>query len=153
MKPMLLSLGMATLALAACSPEPAAESDDNSPAVAATAEPAAQIAPAVQPGGPAIPSAMFGVFDEDGVACSNSFSETRLAIDAAGLRFYESRAQLTAVDSSDPNSLTGTFTFEGEGSSWTRKMTLSLYNDGAALRREDIVEGSNDTIHIYTRCG
>lgn len=146
------------LPLAACS---GAEPErDGMPAESTIAQPeAAQASPASQQlnapattAADAIPAAMYGFYDADRVMCSDMHSPTRLAISSSGVEFYESMARVQNVDIVSKTAITATFAFSGEGSNWTRKMELSLHNDGDTLRRQDLTEGAQETVFTYKRC-
>lgn len=132
-------------ALAACSsPGPVAKDAKNTVSVATTNKPAPS---ANASGGPpanqaepdpaptdasasasALPVALRGRWGLTPGDCTSTRGDAKglLTIAADGLRFYESRAVPTGDVQTDANSASGTFSFTGEGQTWTKYQSLQL---------------------------
>ena len=87
----------------------------------------------------AIPDAMHGRWGLVPADCTTGRGDEKglLTITADTLTFYESRARLTAARDAGADRVTGDFAFTGEGQEWTRTITFTLGENGAALLRAD----------------
>ena len=108
----------------------------NIPAPDATgARPTNDAAPAVSapPAATArIPAALHGRWGLSPGDCTSTRGDAKglLIIGPDELRFYESRAVPTANAQASADSISGDFTFTGEGQTWTRFQSLSIQRDG-----------------------
>lgn len=85
----------------------------------------------------------------DDCELANVVAEGRINIDADRIRFYESRARVTALHRNSPYAVTVDLRFEGEGRTWTRRGTLRLDGGGTALIRTE--EAPPSSVR-YQRC-
>lgn len=74
-------------------------------------------------------------------------AEGMLIISSDELRFYESRARPAAKAQTSSNSISGDFAFTGEGTSWTRHLSLEI-RGGRLVRTERNPVAS----YRYVRC-
>lgn len=137
---------LVALALAACGSQPPASEEDEA-VVATTPEPAAT--PEQLPD--ALPAAMVGTWNQYPNACDDPASPLRLEIAPHSLEFYESSAELGRIEAADSTSITASYVFTGEGSTWERRIMLELLDTGE-LRRRDLGEGAQDTTWDYVKC-
>jgi len=73
-------------------------------------------------------------------------------VSGEGLKFYESRATIGTLTSSDSKSIHALFDFSGEGQTWSRDMTLALGAGGNTLIRSEIGEDALVEPLTYTKC-
>lgn len=94
-------------------------------------------ATAMVPASTKIPKPLQGRWGLVPADCTSTRGDAKglLTVTADTLTFYESRAQLKAVTSADPDRFVGSFAFSGEGQTWTRTETLAL--QGTTLLRSD----------------
>ena len=138
------------LALFACGkPDPVDKKAANTaglPDISATApttagEPHVKTAPAVaapaQPPASSIPVAIQGRWGLTPADCTTALGDAKglLVINSDELRFYESRAVPSQGVSSDTNSISGDFDFNGEGQHWTKYEALKV-DKGLLTRTE-----------------
>jgi len=108
-------------------------------------------APATQAPAPAakIPSALQGRWGLTPADCTTSRGDEKglLIVGGDQLRFYESRAVPTADIQTDDNSISGDFTFTGEGQTWTRFESLKR-------QKQELVrtETKPAASFIYAKC-
>lgn len=75
-----------------------------------------------------------------------------LVISGETLRFYESVGTLGAVVEKDDSRIVGNFTFEGEGTTWKRRVVLDGQDGGKTLvRREQGADAMPGALR-YRRC-
>lgn len=164
------TLGIASLlALAACSQQPADDSNiaiDETVNAAEAANAEIETLPPSETAGPpangggndinpvpqsgaavSIPAQYRGRWGMVANDCDPRRSDAKglITIDASTLRFYESRATLKEQRPAIATSFSGLFAFTGEGMNWERVQTLTRTGD--TLKRADD-EGS----YTYTRC-
>ena len=95
--------------------------NDAAPAVSAPAATTAKI-----------PAALHGRWGLSPGDCNSTRGDAKglLIIGADELRFYESRAVPAANAQASADSISGDFTFTGEGQTWTKFQSLSIQRDG-----------------------
>ncbi len=107
--------------------------------------------PATQTPAPAakIPSALHGRWGLSPADCITTRGDEKglLVITGDQLRFYKSRAVPAADVQSDDSSISGDFTFTGEGQTWTRFKSLQL-------QKQDLVrtETKPAASFTYAKC-
>ena len=104
--------------------------------------------------GGALPAAMQGRWDINAADCTTTMGDDKglLTIDADTLAFYESRATLETVRERSQTWIDAVFAFSGEGTTWQRRMTLELVDNGQALiRRDHGADAAPDPLR-YDRC-
>jgi hypothetical protein len=125
--------------------------DVNAPAPSAIGEPHKNTDPAkpLPPPVATIPAALQGRWGLAPADCSGDPSAAKglLVVTPGELRFYESKAVPSADVAADPDSISGTFAFNGEGQSWTRYEALKLNKD--VLTRTEIKPTASFT---YAKC-
>ena len=152
---------LAIVALASCGRPDAVDEDRNTAALPApvnATSASADGAPPAEGSSPGtstpaaaatLPASLHGRWGLTPGDCTSTRGDAKglLIVGAQGLKFYESRAVPGAdVDTSD-DSASGTFTFTGEGQTWTRHLSLEL-QDGKLVRTErDPIES-----FTYVRC-
>jgi hypothetical protein len=70
-----------------------------------------------------------------------------MTIEPKMLRFYESRAEVTAIEHRSPDVYRVHLSFSGEGQQWTETDIFTLAGDGLSRRSR----GTRDNL-LYTRC-
>ena len=110
--------------------------DPKEPSPDATGAPPANNAAAAVPA-PAqaaakIPAALHGRWGLSPGDCTSTRGDAKglLIVGPDELRFYESRAVPSANVQSSSDSISGDFTFTGEGQTWTKFQSLSIQRDG-----------------------
>lgn len=98
-----------------------------------TAEANAAEAPAA-----AIPAAFQGRWGMTPGDCTSTRGDPKglIIVDEDGIKFFESEATLTKVTLNAPENFTGTFTFTGEGESWSNSQNLKLIGSSNTLIRK-----------------
>jgi hypothetical protein len=126
----------------------------NEPAPDATGAPPAnavapQTLPATGPGAAKIPAALQGRWGLSPNDCTSTKGDAKglLIVGADGLKFYESRAVPSPTVQTDPDSISGDFSFTGEGQSWTKFEALKL-------QKQDLVRTESNPMasFTYARC-
>ena len=75
-----------------------------------------------------------------------------LQVSDTQLRFYESRAVLNEITEQDAARIVADFSFQGEGQTWRRRMTLDAQDGGRTLvRRDHGIEAMPEPLR-YRRC-
>lgn len=100
---------------------------------------AAAPAPSPTPVATTLPPAMQGRWGMVANDCDPAMADAAkglMTITGDALRFYESRARVTAARQLRPNTLELDLAFTGEGQEWNRRSTLTLVDDGRTLVRE-----------------
>jgi hypothetical protein len=105
--------------------------------------------PTVAAGRGGIPQALQGRWGMTPADCTSTRGDAKglLTITRDQLQFYESRAIPKAKVQTGGTSISGDFTFTGEGQDWTRYETLQL-QDGKLVRTESKPMAS----YTYARC-
>ena len=152
----------AAAALAACDrPSPVADGAENAEAL----PPSTKAAPSPTGGPPppenrvvtanagepasAIPTALHGRWGLTPADCTSNRGDAKglLTISATELRFYESVAVPAADIEITADSFAGTFTFTGEGQSWSKFQRLGLRDDKLIRTERDPIASFR-----YVRC-
>lgn len=171
--PTLLTLATA-LALGACSQEPADPAPDaSSPgdlpsqsekpsleAPPAAVTPSQTITPLPTPTPAAtvaameIPEAIRGRWGLVPADCTSKLGDAKglLTISAGQLKFYESVAKLGKVKEADDSRIRATFSYSGEGQTWTQDVVLDAQDGGKTLIRRDYGADALPGPLKYTRC-
>lgn len=68
------------------------------------------------------------------------------------LTFYESRGTLQKIKEHEPSRIRADFSFEGEGMSWNREMTLDVQDSGQTLIRTEYGKDAALSPLRYKRC-
>jgi len=161
----ILATAVLALTLAACSDksagpaadassEPvaveAAEPADLPPQTAAASDPARDEAPVAT----TIPTALRGRWGLVPADCTSTAGDAKglLTIGADQLKFYESVAKLQSVTSATTDAVTGTYSFSGEGQSWTLQVALSSSDGGKTLVRKDTGPDAAPQPLTYMKC-
>jgi hypothetical protein len=151
-----LLCAVATIAIAACSKEPADEpvaeattAATGEPTIAATASTAS-----ADDDQTAIPSGIQGRWALVPADCTSTSGDAKglLVIDGKMLKFYESRAKLTMIKERDANRVRASYAFSGEGQEWKQDVLLDLQDDGKKLVRRDYGPDAMPGALEYTRC-
>lgn len=153
------------LALAACSPEPAGNAAGEEPEVDAADTPAAETPAAVPAQEEAVPApeetvaaaipatahGRWGLVPGD---CTSTKGDAKglLIVEADKLRFYESVGRLGEVSESGPNRIRATFSFSGEGMTWTRDEVLEVQDGGKTLIRREYGDDAAPSPFKYAKC-
>lgn len=98
---------------------------------------------------PAIPAALHGRWAMAPADCTSTRGDAKglIVITASEIRFYESRAVPGPTANTSADSISGDFTFTGEGQTWTKYQALQLDRQGL-VRTE-----SNPTASFtYAKC-
>jgi hypothetical protein len=108
----------------------------NARAPSASGEPHVKTAPAnagrAQPASMKIPAALQGRWGLTPADCTTALGDAKglMVINSDELRFYESRAVPAGDVAADANSISGNFSFTGEGQRWTKYEALKVQNHG-----------------------
>jgi hypothetical protein len=96
-----------------------------------------------------IPAALQGRWGLTPADCTSTRGDAKglLVVTPGELHFYESRAVPSGNMAGDPNSVSGSFAFKGEGQSWTRFQALTV-RDGKLTRTESNPPAS----FTYAKC-
>jgi len=117
----------------------------------ATGAPPEKAAPATEPEAPAIaiPAALHGRWGLTPMDCASTRGDAKglLLVGPSEVRFYESRAVPAQDAQSGTDSISGDFSFTGEGQTWTKFEALEL--KGHELVRTDSNPMASFT---YARC-
>lgn len=99
----------------------------------------------------AIPAAFRGSWGMVPADCTSTRGDNKglIVIDSASIKFFESRGTLTKVTGDFPENFTGTFSFTGEGETWTNSQNLKLTGSSNTLVRKQSDEAQPFT---YKRC-
>jgi hypothetical protein len=117
----------------------------------ATGAPPENAAPAGQPSAPAgsIPAALHGRWGLTPMDCTSTRGDAKglLVVGPSEVRFYESRAIPAADAQTGTDSISGDFSFTGEGQTWTKFEALEL-------KGRELVRTESDPIasFTYARC-
>ncbi|KAA8610125.1 hypothetical protein AL036_01260 [Salipiger aestuarii] len=76
-----------------------------------------------------------------------------MLVSAEMLGFYDSRARLGDSHEVTPHRIDASYSFAGDGMTWTRDMTLSLSGDGSTLTRTFSDPDAGPVSLKYGRCG
>lgn len=149
------------LALAACDTAPT----DDTAADADTAETPAPVEPdsavpaddgvsAPDDNMASIPAALQGRWGLVAADCTSTRGDAKGLIEITGdtITFYESRATLDDVAERGDDSIRATFSFTGEGMTWTRDMALAAQDGGETLVRTEYGEDAMADPLRYSRC-
>ena len=100
-----------------------------------------------------IPVALHGEWGLTALDCVsiNGDNKGMITVDAASVKFYESRAVLATASAITTTSVTGVFNFTGEGQTWTRAMSLRLAG-ATQLVRSESGPGAMTQPLTYTKC-
>lgn len=136
-----IAIKAAILAVAACS-----GGNDQNGEETGVAEPTADSAsPETLEG---IPAAFQGRWDFAEEDCANDASEMRLNIAADQINYFESSAVPETITQTEPDTLTITHLFSGEGEEWTETLAYTLSEDGERLT----VTSPDGSMSIRMRC-
>lgn len=117
----------------------------------ATGAPPEKAAPATEPAAPAgsIPASLHGRWGLTPMDCTSIKGDAKglLLVGPSEIRFYESRAVPAQDAQSGTDSISGDFSFTGEGQTWTKFEALEL--KGQELVR---TEGNPVASFTYARC-
>ena len=102
-------------------------------------------------GGTIIPAAFHGRWGMVPADCISTRGDNKglITVDANGIKFYESRANLIKVTMNAPENFTGDFRFTGEGQTWTKPQNLKLTGSSNTLIRSETDPSMSFT---YKRC-
>ena len=101
------------------------------------------------PAAATIPAALqgrWGMVPEDCISTRGD-AKGLLTISANDLRFYESRAVPSAGIETDSDSISGDFTFTGEGQTWSKYVSLRLQKEGLVR-----TETNPTASYSYAKC-
>lgn len=101
-----------------------------------------------------IPAALQGRWGLVAADCTSTRGDAKGLIEITGdtITFYESRATLGDIAERSDDSIRATFSFTGEGMTWTRDMTLAAQDGGEALVRTEYGEDAMADPLRYSRC-
>lgn len=96
-----------------------------------------------------IPAALQGRWALTPRDCTSPLGDAKglLVVSATELRFYESRAVAAADVQTSPTSISGNFSFTGEGQSWIKNETFEIQQDKLVRTESDPVAS-----FTYARC-
>lgn len=99
----------------------------------------------------AIPAAFQGRWGMVPDDCTSTRGDAKglIIVDADSIKFFESLGTLTKVTQNAPENFTGTFSFAGEGESWTNSQNLKLTGSSNTLVRK---QSGVDQPFTYKRC-
>lgn len=153
------------LSLAACSKEPEPQPQPTQTQTTETEEvfqqEAAPASEEPQPDASAssapvdeIPLAVRGRWGLVPADCTSKRGDAKglLEVSADQLTFYESVAKLGTIKEAGENRIRATFSYTGEGQSWTQDVVLDAQNDGKTLIRRDYGRDAMPGPLKYTRC-
>jgi hypothetical protein len=150
-----IAVAALALGLVGCS-KPAQEDKGTAsaaqPAATASSEPDATPQPVVID---TIPEALRGRWGINAADCDASRSDAKGFMEVAqdSLRFYESVARLSRINSLSDKGIGAVYDFTGEGQQWRLTVEMSLSSDGKTLTRKDSGSDALPDPLIYQRCG
>ena len=80
-----------------------------------------------------IPDSYQGIWDVSQEACSEKFSDMRLAINPTTVEYWESSGELIEIIESKHISLVAKFKMIGEGEIWENIVTYFIFSEGTTL--------------------
>lgn len=109
---------------------------------------------AVEGDAASIPTALQGRWGLVAADCTSTRGDAKGLIEITGetITFYESRATLGDIAERIDDSIRATFSFTGEGMTWTRDMALEAQDGGEALVRTEYGEDAMTDPLRYSRC-
>lgn len=140
------------------SPTPPAEASQSlpQPTVPAAGTPTPSATPSATEATAAneIPQAIRGRWGLVPKDCTSKLGDAKglLTISAGQLKFYESVAKLGKVKEADGSRIRATFTYSGEGMTWTQDVVLDAQDGGKTLIRRDYGKDAQPGPLTYTRC-
>lgn len=150
------ALPLTLLALAACAQpaDDASEADETMMPVepdGGIGDSAGPLTDSVAEGIPAGLQGRWGLVPAD---CTSTRGDAKglIEVDGESITFYESRAVLEDVATSQPEMVEARFAFTGEGQEWTRDMTWRLSEDGNQLVRSETGEDALAEPLTYMKC-
>lgn len=166
MRLMIALAAIPAVTLAACDTAPTDEgaTGADTTATPAPVEPGSSIgdgatSPADQTSAPdgdtsSIPTALQGRWGLVAADCTSTRGDAKGLIEVTGdtIKFYESRATLGDIAERTGDSIRATFSFTGEGMTWTRDMALAAQDGGDALVRTEYGEDAMADPLRYSRC-
>ncbi len=163
MTPVRLPVMLAPLVLAACSdpsPEPSASATPDFAPMVSESE---ALAPPVAPGaseaapvaGATFPAGMRGEWGMTEADCDPSRGDDKgaMTISPKSVKFFESIAEVGAVNDSTDNALRAKFDYEGEGMAWQRDAKFELADGGKTLILTEYGADALQGSRRYARCG
>lgn len=101
-----------------------------------------------------IPAAIRGRWGLVPKDCASKLGDAKglLTVSAGQLKFYESVAKLGKVKEAGDSRVRATFSFSGEGMTWTQDVVLDTQNGGKTLIRRDYGQDAQPGPLKYTRC-
>lgn len=102
----------------------------------------------------AIPAVIQGRWGLVAADCTSTRGDAKGLIEVSGdtITFYESRATLGDIAERTDDSIRATFSFIGEGMTWTRDMALEAQDGGETLVRTEFGEDAMADPLRYSRC-
>ncbi|WP_373486417.1 hypothetical protein [Blastomonas sp.] len=97
-----------------------------------------------------IPARFQGQWSLSDNRCAEEVAKDYLVIKPTALEFWETRGAVTKVSMKGNDALILNLDFEGEGTNWQGKETLTLIDADTKLTRTG---GEGDSAAIYWRCG
>ena len=130
-------------------PQPVNEASPNPEALPPTNAAEPEAANAVSPAASGIPAALHGRWGMSPGDCTSTRGDAKglLTISREEMRFYESVAVPAEGAEAAANSISGTFSFTGEGQTWSRYQSLQL--KGQELVR---TETNPTASYTYAKC-
>ena len=154
--PLRSALPVTLLALAACA-QPADDAPDSNETMMPV-EPDGGIGDGAGPPtdsvAEGIPAALQGRWGLVPADCTSTRGDAKglIEIDGESITFYESRAVLEEVETSQPTMIAARFAFTGEGQEWTRDMTWRLSDDRSQLVRSETGADALAEPLTYMKC-
>lgn len=138
----------------AASPPPAAVRPIETAAPRETSTPAPNPKPNTEVSATEIPTAIRGRWGLVPADCTSKLGDAKglLTISAGQLKFYESVAKLGKVKEADDSRIRATFSYSGEGQTWTQDVILDAQDGGKTLIRRDHGPDALPGPLKYTRC-
>lgn len=101
-----------------------------------------------------IPTALQGRWGLVPADCTSTRGDAKGLIEVTGdtITFYESRATLGEIAERTDDRIRATFSFTGEGMTWSRDMALEAQDGGEALVRTEYGEDAMADPLRYTKC-
>ena len=96
----------------------------------------------------AMPTDFLGRWDFAAADCDDPTSEERLDVEPQKVRFYESSADIDAIQRTGPRSLQVNHQFTGEGEQWEETLAYELSDDGQRLT----ISGVDGSLSTRMRC-
>lgn len=135
-------------------PAPVAVAVETEAITEPTATPEPEPTPTETVSATTIPTSIRGRWGMVPKDCTSKLGDAKglLTISSGQLKFYEAVARLGKVKEADDSRIRATFSYSGEGQTWTQDVLLDAQDGGKTLIRRDYGPDAMPGPQKYTRC-